>query len=712
MRTTASTAGIQGHAAWTGAGVALPQRSRVRRAATAVVALMVAATASWAATATAHAGEVVKQVADQEYSVPESTHGVDTDIDVKQGDRLLINGGGEIKTGFWWGFNPPAGFDGDSDDPKFPLNQSPLNDHMCGSKRCSRPHSLVGVFGGHPNYFYIGTSYDRTYDGPTRRLLLRTNDDAPGNGEGAFTARVRVFRTYPDRDNDGVEDSRDNCPDASNPGQADADHDGKGDACDTDGPGPQPDKGNFRITLNGFRVKQETWDHALQVDGKRDEVYLRADSRLVNKNGQTSGQDEYSSAVMGDTNGYPARVKAGSASSMGGLRTGDSFPSETPWLRSGSITNDPVREGQQILPPLTAGTVELIDGQNGFVVTPSVWEWDGGRSLFNNFVDVMAKNAPSASRLATLIAGTDQAGADRIYDDLEKSLPAVKNIIDGTVGVAEDRPIGMADSGDNYLFKPKSLFLNYDIADEISKTTFSHGKGVLALEYQDSQRIGGGRYALYLQVERVADSPTPGGDTEAPRTDIGSGPASLTRSSAAEFTFSSSESGSTFECSIDGRSFEACSSPKAYSELGNGTHTFQVRAKDQAGNVDPVGAFRSWRVDTDKPTVTRTGPAAGARTVAAGANVTATFSEPMRKSTLNRATVTLRRRGTSTRVSAQVSQPSDSKVVLNPSRSLRPGATYVATITPGAADLAGNALDQSPRTAGDQAKAWSFKVRR
>jgi len=43
-----------------------------------------------------------------------------------------------------------------------------------------------------------------------------------------------------------------------------------------------PKQAKFRVTLNGFAVNQETWDHALEVDGKRDEVYIRYDTRLIN----------------------------------------------------------------------------------------------------------------------------------------------------------------------------------------------------------------------------------------------------------------------------------------------------------------------------------------------------------------------------------------------------------------------------------------------
>ena len=94
-------------------------------------------------------------------------------------------------------------------------------------------------------------------------------------------------------------------------------------------------------------------------------------------------------------------------------------------------------------------------------------------------------------------------------------------------------------------------------------------------------------------------------DTSPPDTSIDTAPPATTTEQSATFTFSASEEGSTFECTLDDGDFAACASPVDHVGLAIGAHTFAVRAIDAAGNVDPVPAVAQWTVlappDTTAP---------------------------------------------------------------------------------------------------------------
>lgn len=111
---------------------------------------------------------------------------------------------------------------------------------------------------------------------------------------------------------------------------------------------------------------------------------------------------------------------------------------------------------------------------------------------------------------------------------------------------------------------------------------------------------------------RAADSlgntdPTPAShdwvvDTLAPDTQIDSAPADPDADTTPTFAFSSpGEPTATFECRADSAPYAFCASPHTPDALSEGLHSFDVRAVDQATNVDLTPATHGWRVDSQAP---------------------------------------------------------------------------------------------------------------
>jgi hypothetical protein len=96
-------------------------------------------------------------------------------------------------------------------------------------------------------------------------------------------------------------------------------------------------------------------------------------------------------------------------------------------------------------------------------------------------------------------------------------------------------------------------------------------------------------------------APTLSPDTTPPETSVSGGPPAITTATTASFTLSASEAGSTFACKLDGANWTGCSSPKSYSGLAVGSHTFYVRAADAVGNVDSTPATYGWTVEALPP---------------------------------------------------------------------------------------------------------------
>jgi hypothetical protein len=94
-------------------------------------------------------------------------------------------------------------------------------------------------------------------------------------------------------------------------------------------------------------------------------------------------------------------------------------------------------------------------------------------------------------------------------------------------------------------------------------------------------------------------------DTTAPETTITEGPTDPSSTGSASFSFAGTDdmtlaSELAYQCRLDSpeeAAFAACSSPSTYDNLSAGEHTFEVRAADEAGNVDSTPASHTWTIE-------------------------------------------------------------------------------------------------------------------
>ncbi|MDO5863479.1 MULTISPECIES: hypothetical protein [Paenarthrobacter] len=259
-----------------------------------------------------------------------------------------------------------------------------------------------------------------------------------------------------------------------------------------------PKTGTYRVTINGLYVRSESWDHAFEVDGKGDEVYIDVQARTVGEDGKVLDRPGRGNktVVMGVTNGQGGRIQAGSRSSKGGLQTGDTVPksaadsNEGPW----NLSTEP--NANRL--PLNAGTFTLTEGQGKVLIAPTIWEWDGGSDLFSAWTEWLKGAADKVPAEALGAPGAVAKKATQLGLGIALSLSE-----DQVIGQASDRPIGIQSQGPNgYVFDPYVIALDYATAEAVATEDDGKGPGVKTIVYKDADKFHG-HYELYYQVTKI-----------------------------------------------------------------------------------------------------------------------------------------------------------------------------------------------------------------
>ena len=175
------------------------------------------------------------------------------------------------------------------------------------------------------------------------------------------------------------------------------------------------------------------------------------------------------------------------------------------------------------------------------------------------------------------------------------------------IGTYTGSGVGLSTGGDAVNLYNAASVLQTGVSFSVSPAgpsypTFDNAVGLNNVTI--SQLSAAGINGALVAVNDTKEIGSPGSiatpaDTTPPDTTIDSRPAIPTNSTTATFTFSGTDSGSgvaSFACKLDGAAFTSCTTPQTYTSLSAGSHSFQVRAIDTAGNIDPTPASSTWTI--------------------------------------------------------------------------------------------------------------------
>jgi hypothetical protein len=301
--------------------------------------------------------------------------------------------------------------------------------------------------------------------------------------------------------------------------------------------------GRYLVTITGLRAIWASVDDVLSRDGQGDEVYVKAFVREYDRRtGDVMMFTNRGTLTYGDINGRgTSRVQAGTQSASGGIRDGDSIPTNAdPTERNGNPSD--------IALPLRIWEGTLTDGGEALVISPTIWEEDHSNAAFAGWAQQMNNITPTLyprpeiqnqltkGAFAPILFGTsavpglaDAARAGNIATVFIDPTGLVA-LTGTTVFLAEklfagdgDRPIGLIPSGLDVVLPNQMVVLTREII-EAALAPLPPGTvavappawprfpkpGVMMIPFRDGEHRNAlsmverpASYEMYLKVERL-----------------------------------------------------------------------------------------------------------------------------------------------------------------------------------------------------------------
>jgi hypothetical protein len=252
--------------------------------------------------------------------------------------------------------------------------------------------------------------------------------------------------------------------------------------------------GRYRISLAGFKAIATTAEDPFRNDGRGDEVFMTTEVAEVGRNGSLVSSRFLETPTFGDVQNYPGRVRAGSAGNTGGIMPGDRYPAEAQEFSSPVTTNNL---------PYLLWEGELGEIDNAVLLSPAIWETDGGEELvpsFTNFQTASIVSVPYRQPFDAYLPSSYGNGTGLLDTwNPQRSCPA-KSSPDSPPGrfvppvsswLAE--PVDM---GPDHSYCPTYVVINAKVADTWTRGTTAT---VLEIPFKNVNW----EYRLYLRIEKV-----------------------------------------------------------------------------------------------------------------------------------------------------------------------------------------------------------------
>lgn len=269
--------------------------------------------------------------------------------------------------------------------------------------------------------------------------------------------------------------------------------------------------GRYRILISGLRVNHEA---AAGNFGEHNAVYAAAAVKVLGRqNGSAAlavlqGPAVVRTRAHGDVRRDPTRIRAGSASSSGGLLAGDVLPAgQDP----AATTLAPSTTTFPLL--LWEGT--LTDGVEVVVIRPTLWVHNLGPHTYEYWRGlVTAAGEGLVSVIETKIGAADLSPYRVPYPDGSREGSMFHCLAWDKLGWTTecrsnmDRPIGLLRNPyDNLSVEWTDLLvvLTREAIEKALSSPYQTGgaNGVIAIHLRDGYEAWNGNYDLYLRVDRV-----------------------------------------------------------------------------------------------------------------------------------------------------------------------------------------------------------------